>query len=185
MSSTDIQADTVRPARRLSAVLSALSVALMVGWPAFIVYLSVFEPTQMAKGLGLSGILQASSTPSLAWVRSAVFVVAGLVPVAFLIYALVCARRCFRSFMRGAYFTSQVVRGLRGFAGGMAFYVAAGLLMTPLSSLLLTLGGDRHAVAAGIGSGDLLTLLFAGIVWQIADVMTRAVTLAEDSAQIV
>lgn len=185
MNSIDSPTAGARPARHLSAALSWLSIALIAAWPVFMLYLSVFQPATMAKDLGLSGALHDSSPAAWTWSRHAVFVVAGLGPTAFLIYALVCARRCFRSFMHGAYFTSQVVRGLRGFAAGVVFYVAAGLLVTPLASLLLTLGDERHVVTAGIGSGDLLTVLFAGIVWQIADVMTKAVTLAEDNAQIV
>jgi hypothetical protein len=36
-----------------------------------------------------------------------------------------------------------------------------------------------------IGSSELLMLLFAGMVWQIAHVMTQAAALADEHAQIV
>ncbi len=44
--------------------------------------------------------------------------------------------------------------------------------------------GER-ALSLGIDSNDLLMLVFAGIVWQIARAMTQAVELADEHAQIV
>jgi hypothetical protein len=53
--------------------------------------------------------------------------------------------------------------------------------------VVLTLGAPagQRALSLGLGSNELLTLLFAGMVWQIAAVMTRAVALAEENAQFV
>jgi len=42
-----------------------------------------------------------------------------------------------------------------------------------------------RALSLSLGSNELLTLLFAGMVWQIAAVMARAVALAEENAQFV
>jgi len=52
---------------------------------------------------------------------------------------------------------------------------------------VLTLGAPagQRALAMGLGSNELLTLLFAGMVWQISAVMAKAVALAEENAQFV
>jgi len=64
---------------------------------------------------------------------------------------------------------------------------AAACLSVPLISVLLTMAAPagQHMVKMQVGSNELLLLLFAGIVWQIARVMTQAVELAEDHAQII
>lgn len=70
------------------------------------------------------------------------------------------------------------------------------LMTTPTDNLLLRAGTSLSAVqvamldvalwqrllTVGLGSNELITLLFAGMVWQIAAVMSRAVALAEENA---
>jgi hypothetical protein len=53
--------------------------------------------------------------------------------------------------------------------------------------VVLTAGAPvgQRALALGFGSNELLTLLFAGMVWQIAAIMAKAVALAEENAQFV
>ena len=61
------------------------------------------------------------------------------------------------------------------------------LLSPTLIGLLFTLGAapGKRMLTLGVGSNDVLLLLFAGIVWQVAHVMTQAVALADEHAQIV
>lgn len=111
----------------------------------------------------------------------------GMLPVCAMAYGLFRARLCFLGFVRGDTFSLGTVQHLRGFAVGMFAAAVAGLLSPALISMLLTLGAPpgQRALSLGIGSSEVLTLLFAGIVWQIARVMTQAVELADEHAQIV
>jgi hypothetical protein len=173
------------PARRLSATLSAVCLVLIVALPVVSLSIQVFRPEVIIEVLGLPAASGDSTESALTPIQHAIMVLVGLVPVAFMTYALICARRCFRSFVRGEHFTAHVVRNLRGLAAGIALWVLSGWLTTPLLSLLLTLGAEEHRLTLGFSSSGMLTLLFAGIVWQIADIMTKAVALAEENSQFV
>jgi hypothetical protein len=170
--------------KRLNAALSAACLVLIALLPAATLFLMLFRFEVFAEGLGLSAA-QAAAPISFAQ-RTAILAVA-LLPVALLVYALVCAWRCFRSFSRGEHFSLAVVRNLRGFAAGVFWSTVAALLTTPVLTFLITLGAgpDGHRVSVNFGSTQALTLLFAGIVWQVAAVMTRAVALAEENSQFV
>ncbi len=185
MTSHDSPQPAAPPARRLSAALSALCLVLIVGLPALSLSIPAFSPEVVAEGLGLPAAsgdsVDSAFTPS----QRAMMVVVSLVPVGFMTYALICARRCFQSFVRGEYFTSYVVRGLRGLAGGTALWGLSAWLTTPILTLLLTLGSEEHRLALGFSTNGVLTLLFAGLVWQIADILTKAVALAEENSQFV
>lgn len=76
---------------------------------------------------------------------------------------------------------------LEHFAGAVGSAAIAGSLMTPSLTVMLALEqAPGHELAAlGSQSCYLLMLLFAGVVWQIADVMTRATLLAEENSQFV
>jgi hypothetical protein len=111
----------------------------------------------------------------------------GMLPVGGVAYGLLRARQCFRGFVRGESFSLGTVRHLRGLAVGMLVSAVAGLSSPALISVLLTLDAPagQHALSVRVGSSEILMLLFAGVVWQIAHVMTQAVALAEEHAQIV
>lgn len=173
------------PGRRLSAVLSALCVVAIIAFTALYFAILALMPEVATEGLDLPSAGDGESAPTFTAGQRLIIVVVGLVPAAFVVYALVCARRCFRSFMRGDYFTPVVVRSLRGVAAGIVLWVLAGWLSTPLSSLLLTLGAEERYVTVKFSTSGFLTLLLAGIVWQIADIMARAAALAEENAQFV
>jgi hypothetical protein len=61
------------------------------------------------------------------------------------------------------------------------------VVSSTLITVVLTAGAPagQRALSLGFGSNELLTLLFAGMVWQIAAVMAKAVALAEENAQFV
>lgn len=172
------------PARLLNMALSATCIFLIATLPAVTVFVALFSFDTFSNGLGLP---PEQSAAALSSVQRAAVVAVALVPVAFVVYALVSARRCFRRFARGEYLSLAVVRSLRGFAAGVFWFVVAAFVTNPVLTFLITLGAgpDGHRVNVSFSSAQALTLLFAGIVWQVAAVMTRAVAVAEENAQFV
>ena len=84
----------------------------------------------------------------------------------------------------GPVFTTEAVRCLRRFAGWVMVSVAVGLVASAVLSVLLTLHnppGMRH-VAVGLGSDQIFTLFFAGMVWLMAAVISQGQALAEENA---
>lgn len=110
-----------------------------------------------------------------------------LLPVCAVTYALWSAQKCFRGFVRDEVFSLGTVRHLRSFAAGLLLSSIASLLAPTAIVWLLTLNAQKgsQVLTVSLQSQQLLMLLFSGIVWQIAYVMTRAVELAEDNAQII
>ncbi|HYE00734.1 MAG TPA: DUF2975 domain-containing protein, partial [Alphaproteobacteria bacterium] len=65
--------------------------------------------------------------------------------------------------------------------------VIAGLVLTPVASVALSLGlppGQRHLVV-GVDSHQLLGLVMAGLVWVVAAGLAEGMALAEENAQFV
>jgi Protein of unknown function (DUF2975) len=172
------------PARLLNSALSATCVLLIVTLPAVQLFVVVFGFEVFMDGLGLS---PTQSAAPVTFIQRVAIAVVALLPVALIVYALLCAWRCFRSFARGEHFSLAVVSNLRRFAAGMFWSTVAALVTTPVLTYLITLGAgpDGHTVTVNFSSTQALTLLFAGIVWQVAAVMTRAVALAEENSQFV
>ncbi len=110
-----------------------------------------------------------------------------LLPVAAMAYALLRARSCFLGFAREEYFTASTVLSLRSFAAGMAASQLLGVLVGPLSNLLLLWAEPpvKGQLEINISSQQLLFLLFAAMVWVMAGVMAKGRALAEENAQFV
>jgi hypothetical protein len=109
-----------------------------------------------------------------------------LLPLAALTLGLMAARSCFLALAGGEVFSQASVRGLRGFA----FWLLVSALLQPLAgaalSVLLSLGsGGAGQLAISFSSDILLALLFSGMVLVIATVMSEAIEIADDNAQIV
>ncbi len=168
----------------LAKVLSGACLLLAVVLPAGSLYMGFAMPGVIIEGLHLPKALNAADLTL--FQRIAATLIWTVSPL-FQAYGLLCARRCFESFARGNFFTSEVVRGLRGFAKGLFFAILFSLISTPLLSFLLTMHAPagEHMVSAGLNSDQVHKLLFVGIFWQIAAVMTRAVNLAEENSQFV
>jgi hypothetical protein len=175
--------------QRLNALLAIACLVLGIALPAMTLYGLVTMPAEvwLAK-------LDVRSSPAgdqpgwrIAQWQSGVALLVGMLPVVGVAYGLLRARLCFRGFVRGESFSLGTVRHLRGLATGMLASAAAALLSPALASVLLTWGAPagQHALSLGVGTNEVLMLLFAGIVWQIAHVMAQAVELAEEHAQIV
>jgi len=175
--------------RGLNTLLALACLALAVVLPALTLYGLCTTPAEAwLAGLGIKSS-PAADQPGwrIAPWQSGLAMLVGMLPVCGVAYGLLRARLCFLGFVRGQTFSLGTVRHLRGLAAGLFASAAAGLLSPPLISVLLTLGAPagKRALSVGVGSNEVLMLLFAGIVWQIAHVMTQAVELADEHAQIV
>ncbi len=148
---------------------------------AVIIYWAVADPTELAaRGNLAAGAIQA---PLFSWQRIAGAVVTE-VPLALLMIGLWQARNCFKPFSAGRVFTADAVRCLRQFAGWVMVSVAAGIVAGAVISALLTMHNPanmRH-LAIGVGSDQIFTLFFAGMVWLMAAVIAQGQTLAEENA---
>jgi hypothetical protein len=170
---------------RISRLLAAFCLFLIIVLP---VTLAAYWALADAAQLALRGNLSPSAmqAPVQTWQR----VVGGLlaeVPLALLLLGVWQARRCFALFAAGQVFTAEAVRCLRRFAGWVMASVLAGFITGPATSVLLTLQnppGMRH-LAVGIGSDQLFTLFFAGMVWLMAAVIGQGQVLAEENATFV
>lgn len=183
------QGTTSLVSQPLNALLAVACLALAIALPALTLYgLCTTPPEIWLERLGVKSAFHAGQPGlQIEWWQSGLAMLVGMLPVGAMAYGLFHARLCFLGFVRGETFSLGTVRHLRGFATGMFAAAVAGLLSSALVSLLLTLGAPhgKRALSLGIGSHDLLMLLFAGIVWKIARVMTQAVELADEHAQIV
>ena len=174
--------------QRLNSAFAWVCALLAVTLPVAVLYQLVTTPTVgllLRAGVTLSALQVAMLDVSL--LQRSLAVALGMVPVCCACYGLVCAMRCFSGFSQAEYFSVRTVRYLRGFAAGIFASVTAVFFVDLLMSLLLTAGAPagQRALALGLDSNELLTLLFAGMVWQIAAVMAKAVALAEENAQFV
>jgi len=175
--------------QHLNSLLAVACLVLALVLPALTLYGLCTTPAEAwLAGLGIKS-LPAADLPGwrIALWQSGLALFVGMLPVCGVAYGLLRARLCFRGFVAGETFSLGTVTHLRGLAAGMLASAAAGLLSPALISVVLTLGvpAGQHALSLRVGSSEILMLLFAGIVWQIAHVMTQAVALAEEHAQIV
>jgi hypothetical protein len=174
---------------RLNALLALACLAMVMAIPALTLYGLCTTPPEiwLARLGGTSAFPAGQPGLQIAGWQSGLAVLAGMLPACAMAYGLFRARLCFLGFARGETFSLGTVRHLRGFAVGMFAAALGGLVSSPLVSMLLTLGAPpgKRSLGLTIGSSELLMLLFAGMVWQIAHVMTQAAALADEHAQIV
>ncbi len=172
----------------ISSVLALACALLAVALPLAVAYHLMSTPveTQLLRaGLSMSASQAAALDITLG--QKLLAVLLGVLPVCCASYGLVCAMRCFSGFSQAEYFSLRTVKYLRGFAAGIFASVVMGVVSSTLITVVLTAGAPvgQRALSLGFGSNELLTLLFAGMVWQIAAVMAKAVALAEENAQFV
>jgi Protein of unknown function (DUF2975) len=150
-------------------------------------YMSTHWPFALMAALGDAALPNRDAALFAATSRQLMIAAAvGMAPVALMSYAMTIAYRCFSGFARGEYFTHAAVRHLRGFARAMFGAALACLIVPPLVGLIITIGSSGQAsLVVSLGSQHLVLLVFAGVVWQMASVMAKAVALAEENAQFV
>ena len=184
-SSNDSARVELRKIRRLSGALAAACLVLLIALPAIVLgYGAVADASSLALRANLKPL--AIQNELHAWQR-----VAGaalmMLPVGFLSAGLWQARRCFAGFAAGQLFTLEAVRQLRRFAAWVMASALAAIGVGPALSVVLTLTnapGTRQ-LAIGVGSDHALTLLFAAVVWWMAEVIGQGQSLAEENAAFV
>lgn len=168
--------------KRWSQILSITCLFLIIALPIVVAtYWALADVKTLARGVNLT--LGTGQQALQSWQRLAGGLIAEA-SYALLLVGLWQARKCFRRFAAGQIFTSETVACLRRFAAWVAASVAAGMLGNTAISVLITMlnpPGMRQLVV-GIGSEQIFALLFAGIVWLMAAVMTQGQLLAEENA---
>ncbi|MFA6313589.1 MAG: DUF2975 domain-containing protein [Sterolibacterium sp.] len=171
-----------RHIQRLSRVLAIACLLLIVALPIAVpVYWFVANASELAVRAHLSASAMQGSL--LAWQRIAGALITE-VPVVLLTVGLWEARKCFRLFSVGRVFTGAAVLCLRRFAGWVLASLVAGMFANTAISVVITLHnppGLRH-LAVGVGSDQVFTLFFAGMVWLMAAVISQGQMLAEENA---
>ncbi len=177
------KADNPTRHRALARLCWLIAITLPVLVLVFLLSQSV---TQLVQRAGLDALLLDRAAPISAW-QHVVLLAAGLLAPLCMAYTLWQAGRCFAFFAQGQYFCGQAIASLRGVAAGMFAAGVVGVLLPTALGLLLSVGmaPGRRALVLSAGSQELMLLLFAAIVWQIAHVMRQAAALAEENAQFV
>lgn len=167
--------------RRISRWMVVACWALLVTLPLIVVYYwATTTEAMLAAHANLPA--QAIAAPLALWQRVAGAAVTAL-PLGLLLAGVWQARRCFSMFAQGQVFTLQATALLGRFAGWVAWAALASMLAGSATSVLLTLNnppGQRH-LSVGIGSDQVFTLFFAGLVWLMAAVIAQGQTLAEEN----
>jgi hypothetical protein len=135
---------------------------------------------------GLEAAQAAGDLSSAEGVRWGLWTLA-MLPVVCLSFALWHAGLCFDRFARSEFLSTRVVVHLRNFTTGLLAAGLLGLLLPTALSLLLSSvspSGQRSLVVS-VGSQQVLMLLFAALLWQIATVIAKAVAIEEENRQFV
>jgi hypothetical protein len=184
---TTVAAENLHPQRiqRLSRTLAQACLVLIVALPlAVIGYWLVADTAHLTASAQLP--VRAPQAPLQDWQRGAGALIT-LVPLTLLLIGLAQARQCFRRFAAGEVFSTNTVRCLQRFAGWVMASVAASMVAGSIISVLLTLNnppGMRQLVIS-VGTDQIFTLFFAGMVWLMAAVIGQGQTLAEENATFV
>ena len=169
------------PANRGSRAMATACLLLALLLPAATIY-GLTQSWPQA----LTVTLNAAQIASLSAARLLAAAVLALLPVALMSYALVIASRTFGGFSRGEYFTLISVQRLRGFARAVFAAAVAGIVVPPVLVLMVTVGTSAPAaLSLALSAQQVILLLFAGVVWQMASVLAKAVALADENAAFV
>ena len=171
--------------QRVSAWLAWACLLLIVCFPLLLMaYWAVADAGLLAARSNMLPINIQSPLES--WQR-ALGALVTLLPVGLMMRGLWEARLCFKQFAMGHVFTAQAVKRLRSFAGWITASSLASVVIGPAISVILTLNnppGSQH-VAIGIGTDQVLTMMFAAIVWVMASVIAQGQALAEENSSFV
>lgn len=171
--------------QRTSAWLARACLVLVIVLPLLVVaYWFVADASMLAVRANL--LPSAIQKPLQDWQR-VVGALLTMIPVVLMVRGLWEARMCFMQFAVGHVFTAQAVQRLRSFAAWISASSLGSILINPLLSVLLTLNNapnTRH-LAIGIGTDQILSLLFATMVWVMASVIAQGQALAEENSSFV
>lgn len=163
----------VRAATLLYAALAAALLALTPFYPEWL-----FGEAARTLGLTLSDV------PLGQIIAAMLAIGVGLVASVLMMLSL---NRMFAGFAAGRVFGPATARHLRAAATWAVVGLVADIAARPLVSLLLTVdrGPGQHMLVLGVGSQDLVNLIFAGTMLAMAHVLTQASRIADDNATIV
>ncbi len=105
-------------------------------------------------------------------------------PVLMLVAGIWQARRCFKLFVAGEFFSGEVVACLRWFAVWATLSAVVGILECTAIATMLTWSypvGERQFMVA-LGTDQFILLFVAGMVWLMARVIAQGKALAEENA---
>ncbi len=172
---------SARQIQRLARLLAFASLIFMITLPlALLIFWSSANDAELARIAGLAP--QAVPVTLATWQHIAGACISGF-PMLALILGLRQARNCFKLFAEGTVFSTQAIHHLRRFAGWIMVSLVLGLCAGPALSVLLTANNPpgMHQLAVGIGSNQVFTLFFAGMVWLMAAVIGEGQSLAEEN----
>jgi hypothetical protein len=131
-------------------------------------------------------VLEAIVAPLAPWQRlaGALLMEGALLP---LLIGLRQAQRCFAQFASGQIFTRLAVRCLQRFAGWTLVSVLAGIVTAAAISVLITLHNPPglRQLAVGVGTDQVFSVFFAGMVWLMAAVIGQGQALADENASFI
>jgi hypothetical protein len=171
--------------RLLCRLLAWFAIGLALVLPLAVATLLIAYPSKVFAAAQIPTLRHVD--PNLLPIATRLLVMAiAMLPVLAMSRALYIASRCLSDFAVGNYFVRANALRLRDFARWMLIAVVLGMLVTPaLSFILARSEGGIGAIQVSFSSSQLLFLVFAGFVWQIARVFAKAVALAEENAQFV
>lgn len=185
MAGSGFKGDAVVRLRSAGQSMGVFCMLLLVALPvAVALYWALSDAAALAARVNLHPA--AAHEPLRSWQRLAAALIAeaALAP---LLVGLWQARACFVLFARGQVFTRQAVRHLKRFAGWSLASALAGIVAGAAVSVVITWHnppGMRH-LAVGIGTDQVFTLFFAGMVWLMAAVIGQGQALADENASFV
>ncbi|MEE4362123.1 MAG: hypothetical protein V2I63_11445 [Pseudomonadales bacterium] len=167
---------------RLSAALGPACLLLAILLPSAVLWnWFAIGPTRIAAQAGIA------LPADFLWWQWLLGTGLALTPVGFMASALLAARRCFMLFRAGRCLQRETSEVLRIFGLRVLYAGIAGLLVPTLLIAVLTGGSDPQHIRWEIhmGSSSLLAVVFGGMLAAMACVLDRAVTIAEEHAQII
>lgn len=119
--------------------------------------------------------------------RDPVFMIARLAPLGFLVWALMSARVCFIGLARGEWFARRTVTGLRNLSLATLLFMTLAPIIVGLGRLPYLSGFEHGSFSVGINlhAGNILMLVFTGVVLVVSSAMRRAAAIAEENEQFV
>lgn len=119
--------------------------------------------------------------------RDPVFMIARLAPLGFLVWALMSARACFIGLARGEWFAHRTVTALRNLSLATLLFMTLAPIIVGLGRLPY-LSGFEHGsfgVEINLHAGNILMLVFTGVVLVVSSAMRRAAAIAEENEQFI
>jgi len=108
---------------------------------------------------------------------------ASMLKGAVVMYGLSILVKLFGLYEEGTFFASENVKSFKTFSNALIWWVIAGIVATPLISMILTMNNPpgQHVLAVTFQSADLTALIVGGILRVVAGVMENAKSLQEEA----